>query len=457
VIIYKLAGPTFERDTLLEEYESCVWAERWIEPGDFRLVVPATHDNAVFLRPGSMLENEESREPMLIETRDIQDGMITATGKTVESFFNERYVGPMFLTDWSDPNWSSKLYKSVTLSGPPPQLLRDLIAHMQLRDANLNTNIIDDPRTNNRGPWEIPGLRLGVAEAVGETVKEKLEQIERAHDVLMKLAKKYSIGISVVLADKEGFPGERELVFNTRVPVDRTLDNADYVRFSPRDDNFSNIREMWSVVDEVNFTVVRAPNWMNEWWDERNRSMSGPRMYPNPNVDPDLYWDLINNPAYRANPFGSRLREFDGEFMTKDYMAKYFHEEWLPQNQWFLDYHPWITEDTTTDDLLNGSTDGSPFGEIIPKIQIDTAKAKWLELNHGRNIAFDGEVESSVYKYGRDYQLGDRVEVEANFTGGRRPMVVSEYIRSLDGTGKREYPTVAQPSTSPSEPTSTPE
>jgi hypothetical protein len=37
------------------------------------------------------------------------------------------------------------------------------------------------------------------------------------------------------------------------------------------------------------------------------------------------------------------------------------------------------------------------------------------------------------------------VVAEGVFTGGKQTMMVSEYIRSSDGSGARSYPTLAQP------------
>jgi hypothetical protein len=57
--------------------------------------------------------------------------------------------------------------------------------------------------------------------------------------------------------------------------------------------------------------------------------------------------------------------------------------------------------------------------------------------------AFDGEIDQyTEYKYGRDYYLGDLVEMR-NSDGATNQMRVTEQIFVSDGEGDRSYPTLA--------------
>lgn len=60
-------------------------------------------------------------------------------------------------------------------------------------------------------------------------------------------------------------------------------------------------------------------------------------------------------------------------------------------------------------------------------------------------VTYDGEVvpNSSPYLFGRDYGLGDIVQLEADYDF-TSPMMVTEYIRSQDDTGEKSYPTLVQ-------------
>lgn len=50
---------------------------------------------------------------------------------------------------------------------------------------------------------------------------------------------------------------------------------------------------------------------------------------------------------------------------------------------------------------------------------------------------------NSSNKYGVDYNLGDAVTVEGKY-GGRKDLLVTEYIRSEDSSGETEYPTMVE-------------
>ncbi len=66
------------------------------------------------------------------------------------------------------------------------------------------------------------------------------------------------------------------------------------------------------------------------------------------------------------------------------------------------------------------------------------------ELSKNQAIsAFDGEINpNSLYKYGRDYELGDLVEIH-NSDGVASYMRVTEQIFASDREGERSYPTLA--------------
>lgn len=66
------------------------------------------------------------------------------------------------------------------------------------------------------------------------------------------------------------------------------------------------------------------------------------------------------------------------------------------------------------------------------------------ELAKNRKVtAFDGEIsQNSQYKYGRDYNLGDLVQVR-NIDGVATDMKVTEHIFVSDAQGDRSYPTLS--------------
>lgn len=82
-----------------------------------------------------------------------------------------------------------------------------------------------------------------------------------------------------------------------------------------------------------------------------------------------------------------------------------------------------------------------PAGQALQDILL----AKGLEelAKHRPLMAFDGEVDQySDYKYGRDYNLGDLVEMRSG-DGSINEMRVTEQIFVSDAQGDRSYPTLA--------------
>jgi len=207
--LYTLHPETYEREIVIDEYESLVWTERFIEPGDMKLVLPATREMARLARPGTLLNLSTSREPMLVDTRSIEDGMINVAGKTIEAFFNERYIDAMDLTQ--RPWW----------------MIEYLFWIMQTRGQNPGVryfpNIVSSAPTSS----------------AGTSVSESIE-FGPTHDAMLALARKYFVGMAVYWRPKDS--GGKELVFTVRRLRDRTRGTAHPVIFSPDLDNFANVK-----------------------------------------------------------------------------------------------------------------------------------------------------------------------------------------------------------------------
>jgi hypothetical protein len=398
MLIYKLDPLYLNKIDVIEEYTACLWVERFIDPGEVKIVTGATHENAVKLRPGSMLLHEDSDEPMLIETRDIKDGVLTASGKTIEAFFNDRYVGPL------------------GRAGMASNILRYVVTNMQERQSgkyawgNLRVqDFVDD--TDNQLNQE-----------------EHLFEFKKTHDYLLELAQKYSLGVAVrrMLKDPTDLSLGYELVFVVRDVTDRTQPGPDYCRLSPNDDTFVGVDEIYSLADQVDVVLIHAPKPFAKdpdglalgWW---------PMSYPD-KTDQGGPNEFTLGPG--DNPFDWRIVEITADDIDQNFIDKRITDYW-----WATQGYPptWAEmTDAQKEDVLRG--------EMRAK-----AKDEWHKSQANRKIAFDGQIPGEILKYGRDYHLGDLVVAEANFTGGKQTMMISEYVRSSDSTGPKSYPTLAQP------------
>lgn len=87
------------------------------------------------------------------------------------------------------------------------------------------------------------------------------------------------------------------------------------------------------------------------------------------------------------------------------------------------------------------SVDSELTGAALTKALQDLGKQELAKL--GRLAAFDGEVSQfGSYKAGRDYFLGDLVEIQSE-TGANSIMRVTEQIYASDAQGDRSYPTLS--------------
>lgn len=400
MLIYTLDPLYLTKTGVIEEFESVVWTERFIEAGESVVVMGATHENAVKLRPGTMLLHEESDEPMLIETRDIKDGVITANAKTIEACF-ERYVGPL------------------GRAGMASNIIRYVAYNMQNRQS---------------GKYAFPNLRVQdfVDDSANQINQEEhIFGFEKAHDALLRLGKKYSKGIAVrrMLKDATQPWMGYELVFVVRDITDRTIPGENYLRLSPNDDNFVDIDELYSLQDKVDVVLVHAPKTFAQepdglavgWW---------PMSYPDKAAQGGPN-EFALGPG--DNPFDWRIAEITADDIDMDFIRKRIDDYWFPQ--FGADGMP-----PTWTEMSDAQKETVLRGEMKAK-----AKDEWHKSQANEKIVFDGQIPGEILKYGRDYRLGDVVLAEGNFTGGRQIKMVTEYIRSSDSNGTRSYPTLASP------------
>ena len=94
-----------------------------------------------------------------------------------------------------------------------------------------------------------------------------------------------------------------------------------------------------------------------------------------------------------------------------------------------------VFADDITTDLVGG--------DKAVLVQLLTQRAKDALANNNYVKMVDGElVPQSQFQYGRDYGLGDIIELQGP-SGLVQNARITEYIRAQDSTGEREYPTVS--------------
>lgn len=226
--VYTLDDEGLGRDIVIDEFDSLVWTERHVDPGEIRLLLPATEYNYKLMTPGTLLATYNSQEVMLVDTREVEEGTITATGKTLELFLNERDNGAFTATD--------------TPAGIMGQIVQNMI------DRQVET-------------W-LPGIMVGYLEpGNGVEVTEEIEAGPCYANVL-KIAQKYGYNFGLYRVSNEF--GGYNLHFSVHLGEDRTSDqsNNKLVRFSPGLDSLANTKDLTSDVGFKSVVVAMPPTGM---------------------------------------------------------------------------------------------------------------------------------------------------------------------------------------------------
>lgn len=236
------AGRDFLKEETLDVFESVIWTERYYGDGDFELKVEASSEMISLLPKGQLILCESSMQPMILETREIKDGLLKTTGITLAKWLDNR----PFRTA-ADHN--IKEYVSSTRT--PGQLLTVLVQEMCISGDYLDGTIDTGISTVDRNRLSIPGLIIG-SEAPGGDVFEISIPFGPLYDILSQIATTYEIGMNINLdwAIESGY----QLSFNSYRGEDRTSAQNVHpaVQFSPDMDTFTNITDLDSLENYKN-------------------------------------------------------------------------------------------------------------------------------------------------------------------------------------------------------------
>lgn len=387
----------FFPEVLIEEFQSGIWTERYTQASDMTLVLPATRERVAQLVEGTFIGLEGSKEVMIIETQVIEDNILTVTGRSLETILERRAFVKGYSKSTSDttPSQDATVYELT-----PGQVIRTIVDAM-LRNTPTNFHLASVSPTYGSKNL-IQNLILGtIADGnSSQAVKVSVAEQANAYNEVLGLADAHNLGISLYL--NSASLTTYSLVFTVYEGVDRTKSQTinQLLRFSPELDSLSNVKELRSSKEYLN-TV---------------------RVYPEkPLLDVGAFIASVSPPSVRVGEndgWGRRESAIVGTSITYDTVKRTAG-----------------TIDATTGRLTQ-------TGLTLVAESLKQEGLKFLK-EHARSRVIDGEiVPHEHYMFKTDYNLGDIVEVE-NYTGGIQKARITEYIRSQDQTGQREYPTLA--------------
>lgn len=202
--------------TLIEQYESLVWTERYNSFGDFEVTTKDVNLLSLSLRTMKFVFSSESKHIMMIETidqteqSDNGEPLVKITGRSVEAFLEKRTCTAF--------DQDSLIYGNMSLS----QVAAYVVDRYCVDPATAGANNV------------IPSLRTTYTPGNAEPIAVKRDTI---YNVVKAVADSANMGFRIFLEEADGV---RWLEFSTYVGTDRTALNEQYREYSEDQENFIN-------------------------------------------------------------------------------------------------------------------------------------------------------------------------------------------------------------------------
>jgi len=376
----------FLAEEVVDEFISAIWTERYSTCGEVQLVVPASATLIDRLTEGTYLGLRGSKEVMELKTQSIENGLMTVSGKTLLEFLDNR---PFWAANPDDSSADVRIVDK-TVVGKVGQVLADAV-----EDMVINTSSLPFGYTAANLQWEdeeIEGLVIGDVDTSGDDERITIP-IGPLYSSIYPIAEKYGIGMSLYL-DSADIEAGFVLKFKTYTGEDRTSDQDvnPLIRLQPDLDSLSDVKELRSIQFYKNVVYVYYQGIITVHYE-----------------DPD------NIPEDRDRRV--LVTSAEGEPVGHKVSYKY----------------GWNSQATYTGYVVDAG-DVTAFRE---------QNARDALANNNYIKAIDGQTSPiNEFKYGVDYGLGDVIELEG-LSGNIAKARVTEYIRSQDKTGEREYPTIS--------------
>lgn len=432
--LYTLDG-LLRRTELIEEYESYIWTERYSDLGEIQIVAQSTQQLRNLLTTGTFIGLSESRRVMQVETiedKEDTDGSkkLTVTGKEVVGILNHRVAVTGLAGEVSGSwKWSAK----------PSDIIRKLFDY----SCRVGTSDITD-----KLPLLVAGSLYSAGNLPEDTDSYTVERnASNLYVAVKEMSDVWDLGFRMYKGDDDG-----KLYFDVYKGNDRTTSQTILppVIFSPDLDTLQGISELTSITNSKNVARVINPfmsvtvyatgaSVSTSGFDKRILFVDGSDIvYPaRTNTITTAQQTAIN----KAIAFTTTMED------EKDALNRLIQKTRLLSGDSarisaVITRNTWAGVESSD---IGQARDASVALEAAETVVMTAAMTQRgvEELAKNRSIsAFDGEITTiSPYKYNRDYDMGDLVEMR-NTDGLTNQMLVTEQIFAADETGERAYPTL---------------
>lgn len=234
----------------IDAFDSAIWTERYYGDGDFELSVEASNIMMQKLPRGTMMMCEGSPEPMILETRDIKEGVLKTTGITLTQWLNNRIIR-------TSPDHSVKEW--VLPGFPPGEVLTYIVQQMCIGSSYLTGFDPIGIPASRTSLWPIPGLQIGATDIGpgpdGPTVDVTVP-FGPVYDALKAIATTYEVGQKIVLDG--AYEDYYILSYISYRGANRTSAQTvnPTVRFSSDMDSLTDITDLESITDHKNSVYI---------------------------------------------------------------------------------------------------------------------------------------------------------------------------------------------------------
>jgi hypothetical protein len=245
---------SLRRTIVLDHFISLIWTERFVEVGDFELVLAADSESRSVFRLGTRLAIEESLRVMAVDTLEdsIDDegrSLLTIKGRSLEAILDDRVARESTANTTTKPTWK--------LVGTPGAAARQIFKHICVDGALNALDKIPFYTTGNPLPPD-------TLQEPPTSVTIEIEPMT-VYSAIKQICDSYELGFRLI----RGLDTSK-LYFNIYAGSDKTSGQllSPAVIFSSTLDNLSNIKEFSSsaydktvayVVSPVGFVVVYSP------------------------------------------------------------------------------------------------------------------------------------------------------------------------------------------------------
>lgn len=239
----------FHKVDIIDSFTSCIWTERYYGDSAIELVVPPTLEMIKKLPEGVFVGLDGSDEIMIIETVNIEDGKLKASGISLLPWLNNRFVRTSNLHE--DRYWY--------MSGIPAGAVLWYIVYYMCVEGSQYLNGTIDIGIPNPEQFVVPGLGLHAYDTQGENINVGVP-FGPVYNALREIATTYEVGMQITLDEVTedsyflGFRSYRGLDRTSAQDVNRP------VRFSPQFESFTDIKELRSIAALKTQAYAFAPS-----------------------------------------------------------------------------------------------------------------------------------------------------------------------------------------------------